>query len=187
MSPDVATFDRFARAYDYAMPRAREERLREGLSVATRERRRVLDLAGGPGRAVRALDPPAPLVVDAAPGMVRRAHRRGVPGIVGDAGRLPLADETVDAVLLVDALHHLPDWPATVREAARVLRPGGAFVVVDFDPSTLRGRALAAGEHLFGMESQFAGPDEVAALLSDAGLDASVVTTGFTYVVAGRA
>lgn len=50
---------------------------------------------------------------------------------------LPLADESVDAVMVNQVLHHLDDdasadWPAirgVVRELSRVLRPGGALMI----------------------------------------------------------
>lgn len=45
--------------------------------------------------------------------------------------RLPLEDGAVDAVLCIDAINHLPDRSATLREWARVLRPGGRLLFTD--------------------------------------------------------
>ncbi len=50
---------------------------------------------------------------------------------VVDAGRLPYASGTVRAFVLKDALHHLPDAPAFLAEAARCLRPGGAVLLCE--------------------------------------------------------
>lgn len=46
----------------------------------------------------------------------------GIPRIVSDGRRLPFADASFDATLLVDVLHHADDPAATLREAARVSR-----------------------------------------------------------------
>jgi len=182
---DIGSFDRLASLYDRAMPPARAGPLRAGLDLAQRRVQRVVDLGGGPGRAVRRLGVDRPLVVDAAPGMVRRAGIRGIPGVVADAGRLPLRTESVDAVLIVDALHHMSGQEAVIGEAARVLRPGGVLVVREFDPDTLRGRALVRAERLLGFDSVFAGPDDLASHIAAADLSPNVLDRGFGYTVAG--
>ncbi|MFC7165718.1 class I SAM-dependent methyltransferase [Halospeciosus flavus] len=167
------------------MPPAKRRVLAAGLDRAERPVRRVLDVGGGTGRAARVLGDFEPVVVDLSRPMLRVAHEKGLRTVQGDARRLPVADESVDAAVFVDALHHVPDVPAALADVARVLRPGGVLVVRDFDPTTLRGRALVAAEHLFGMGSTFYAPDDLASLLADAGLRPTVVETGFGYTVAG--
>jgi SAM-dependent methyltransferase len=49
--------------------------------------------------------------------------------IQGDVSRLPLRDETLDAVLTSDVFEHVRDDTAGFREIARALRPGGYFVL----------------------------------------------------------
>jgi demethylmenaquinone methyltransferase/2-methoxy-6-polyprenyl-1,4-benzoquinol methylase len=182
---DVRFFTRFARVYEAAMPAARREPLTRALAAADRPVDRVLDLAGGPGRAVRAVDAGERVVADAAPGMVRRARTAGLTGVVADGGRLPFRADAFDAVLLTDALHHLPDRRAALAEAHRVCRLGGVLVVRDFDPATVRGRTLVAAERLVGFDSTFAGPGAVAEALEDVGFAASVAGRGFTFTVVG--
>jgi demethylmenaquinone methyltransferase/2-methoxy-6-polyprenyl-1,4-benzoquinol methylase len=190
---DVRFFDRVARLYDRLAPATDPTPIRGGLAQADRPIERVLDLAGGTGRAARAVaapvgdaHPPETLVVDASRAMLDRAAGRGTPAIRGDAGRLPLRDETVDGVVVLDALHHLPDRPAALAEVARVLRPGGVLVIREFDPETLRGRALVAAEAAVGFRSTFRGPDRWAAACERAGLSASVADRGFAFTVVGK-
>jgi ubiquinone/menaquinone biosynthesis C-methylase UbiE len=181
---DVGIFDRFARLYDLK-PATRRAKLAPALELADRDVQRVLDVGGGTGQGVRALDVPEGVVVDAAPGMLAKARDHGVAGVRGDATRLPVADESVDAVLILDALHHMARPEAVVEEAARVLRPGGVLVCLEFDPTTVLGRALVAGEHLFGFDSRFFTAGDLAAVVRAAGLSASIPRTGFEYTVAG--
>jgi demethylmenaquinone methyltransferase/2-methoxy-6-polyprenyl-1,4-benzoquinol methylase len=183
---DVRFFTRFARVYEALMPPARRGPLVDAVETASRPVERVLDLAGGPGRAVRALDVDERVVADASRGMVRRAYAAGLDGVVADAGSLPFRADAFDAVLLTDALHHLPDREAAVAEAFRVCRPGGVLVVRDFDPETWRGRGLVLAERLVGFGSTFATPDDVAARLDDVGFDPSIRARGFSFTVVGR-
>ena len=51
------------------------------------------------------------------------------PSVFGDAQRLPIASSSVDHVLLLDVLEHLPDPDRCLGEIARVLKPGGAMTI----------------------------------------------------------
>ena len=44
---------------------------------------------------------------------------------------LPFADGSVEGVVVIDALHHVPDVPGVFREAYRVLGPGGQFLLAE--------------------------------------------------------
>ncbi len=183
---DVRFFDRMAPLYDRIMPPAKGETLAAGLGHATRPIERLLDVGGGSGRAAVSLTGPDITVVDVSFGMLRRARdARGLSGVAGDAGQLPFRNASVDAITIVDAFHHLPDHDAALREAARVIAPGGALVIREFDPTHPLGRALVVGEHAIGMGSRFHAPDGLAETLDGAGFDPRIAERGFGYTVVG--
>jgi SAM-dependent methyltransferase len=66
-------------------------------------------------------------------GMLRHARGR-LPVVQADAGRLPIRDDSLTAVIAMMVHTDMPDYPMVLREAARVLRPGGIFVHVGVHP-----------------------------------------------------
>lgn len=60
-----------------------------------------------------------------------RFGRQGVTGefIEGTATDLPWPDATMDVCLLPELLEHVPDWEQCLKEAVRVLKPGGVLYV----------------------------------------------------------
>lgn len=74
-----------------------------------------------------------PLGLDLSRGQLRHARAR-LPVARADAARLPVTDRSVPAVVCVLAHTDVPDYPAVLAQAARVLRPGGRFVHLGVHP-----------------------------------------------------
>ncbi|HMQ05602.1 MAG TPA: class I SAM-dependent methyltransferase [Pyrinomonadaceae bacterium] len=71
---------------------------------------------------------------DLDPDMIRRASTRlndyplsRLRLTVGDAEAIPAPDATYDAVFDFGIIHHIPVWQNSIKEVARVLKPGGKF------------------------------------------------------------
>lgn len=101
---------------------------------------RVLDVATGSGFTAVAFAPLAERVdaVDVSTGMLAEAQKRAnekgldnVSFIEAPAEKLPFADRSFDIVVCRIAAHHFLSVADFVAEAARVLRPGGRFLLVD--------------------------------------------------------
>ena len=60
---------------------------------------------------------------------LRQALALPVRPLVATGERIPLRDASLDIVLLIDTLEHLPDASGVAREIMRVLRPGGVCVI----------------------------------------------------------
>jgi demethylmenaquinone methyltransferase / 2-methoxy-6-polyprenyl-1,4-benzoquinol methylase len=104
---------------------------------------RVLDIAGGTGDLARAfaarVGPGGRVVLtDINEAMLRVGRDRlldeglPLPALACDAEHLPFADAAFDAVSVAFGLRNMTHKEAALREMARVLRPGGKLLVLEF-------------------------------------------------------
>ena len=108
------------------------------------------------GATVRALDLSTHLLAQA---RARLAGRANVSFLCGNAEQMPYADGSFDAVYGSSVLHHL-DLDRALREAFRVLRPGGRLVFTEpniFNPQVAVMFHVDATKEYFGVS-----PDEMA-------------------------
>jgi demethylmenaquinone methyltransferase/2-methoxy-6-polyprenyl-1,4-benzoquinol methylase len=184
---------------------------------------RVLDLCTGTADlaiAARQARPPAARVVgvDFAGAMlaigaqkIRRAALGG--GIVlarGDAMRIPVVDTSVDAVTIAFGIRNVEDPELALRDVARVLKPGGRLVVLEFAIPTTPvfravylsyfrhilpriGRAVSRHDAAYGYlpasVGAFASPDAFTSLLRNVGfrdVSADPMTFGSVYLYTAR-
>jgi ubiquinone/menaquinone biosynthesis C-methylase UbiE/predicted ester cyclase len=156
-------FDKQAPKYDNSM--ARFERLlfagnREW--VCERAEGEVLELAAGTARNLPFYAPELKVTgIELSPEMAELGRRRAaeldreIDMRVGDAESLPFPDESFDTVVCTYGLCTIPDDAAAIREAKRVLRPGGRILLAEHVRSpnpVVRGvqRVLEPLAHRFG-------------------------------------
>ena len=169
--------------------------------VAVKRGDRVLDVATGTGKVAadlhhRVQPGGTVLGVDISPGMIRVAERRfgdrpGLAFVVGDALALPTEAHTFDAATIAFGMRNLPDYRQGFAEMARSVRPGGRVVCLEiarpanrparilqfwFDRivpvlGRLAGQGGAYG-YLVRSVKGYPGPDRIAEIMREAGLEA---------------
>jgi demethylmenaquinone methyltransferase/2-methoxy-6-polyprenyl-1,4-benzoquinol methylase len=143
-------FDRVAARYDVMndLMSGGIHRLWKGELIdllAPRPGERFLDVAGGTGdialRIWRRAGPTARIVLcDINEAMVTLGRDRaidanvlaGIDYLVGDAEQLPIASRSIDACTIAFGLRNVTRIDAALREAHRVLKPGGRFLCLEF-------------------------------------------------------
>ena len=168
---------------------------------------RLLDLAGGTGDiAFRFLEARGELeegavpvtVCDINPNMLEvgrgraldKGYLREIEWLTGNAEDLPLGDETFDAVTIAFGIRNVTNLEKAIKEAHRVLKPGGRYLVMEFSSGQAPlirdvydwysfnvipkiGKAItgdeAAYEYLVESIRKFPRPKVFAKLMSDAG------------------
>jgi demethylmenaquinone methyltransferase/2-methoxy-6-polyprenyl-1,4-benzoquinol methylase len=183
-------------------------------SIGLTGRERVLDLCTGTADlalAARQARPGAARVigVDFAGAMltigmekIRRAGlERAISLVRGDAMRIPVADASVDAVTIAFGIRNVEDPEMACRDIARVLRPGGRLVILEFAIPTAPlfraaylsyfrhilpriGRAISGHDAAYGYlpasVGAFASPDTFMNLLRKHGFD-EVTANSLTF------
>jgi len=114
---------------------------------------RVLELGCGTGLILARVAEVAKEAVgiDLSEGMAQRAKDRGLDVHIGSVCDLPFEDDQFDLAYSFKVLAHVPDIDSAVREAARVIRPGGHLLLEFYNPWSLRYLAKkAAGPQRIG-------------------------------------
>lgn len=156
---------------------------------------RMLDIGTGPGHipllVCEEITDGTIVGIDLSENMLKIAERRRVDSPyadriefrLADAKGLPFADRSFDVVFSNTIMHHIPDPRPYLREAWRVLKPGGVFLIRDlFRPDSAQRVEELVAEHAAGatpeqqelfrvsFHAAFT-PDELRAMLREVGLN----------------
>ena len=150
----------------------------------------VGDLGCGTGQTASALAPfvQRVIAVDRSGEMLQAARRRLREGPNVDVRRgelesLPIEDAELDAATLLLVLHHLAGPAEALREAARVLKPGGRILICDMLPHDREEYRQQMGHIWLGF-----GEAQISSLLAEAGFSGvKIVTLPTTTAVKGPA
>ena len=138
---------RLAAGYAFDRPPVHERILRT--AGIGRRARRALDIGCGAGVSTAALVPLAERVVGVEPEPAMLAHRQSVAPraefVIGLAERLPFAADSFELVTAAGSLNYT-HLPSALAGIARVLEPGGTFLLYDFSD----GRTSAVGDEAAG-------------------------------------
>lgn len=135
---------------------------------------RVVDLGTGTGRILSLLAPFAREaegldlshhMLTVARANLNRAEVGNARVRQGDATQTPFEDSSADLVMVHQVLHYLEQPEDVINEAARILRPGGQLLVIDFAPHDLEFLRESQGHRRLGIRE-----DDMAAWADAAGL-----------------
>jgi SAM-dependent methyltransferase len=104
-------------------------------AIGTLDDKIVIDVGCGPGNLLASLGgkPKTLIGLDISHGALQVAQTLGYQTILADVQDIPLVSECADVVMLNAVMHHSDDAEKVLREAARLVRPGG-ILVTDMDP-----------------------------------------------------
>ena len=111
------------------------------------------------------------LGVEPSKAMAEIARRRGIEIIEGVAESLPFPDESLDYLLMVTTICFVDDPEKALREAYRVLKPGGVLIIGFVDRNSPIGQEYERNKEnsVFYREARFFSTDELLELLKKVG------------------
>jgi len=99
------------------------------------------------------------------------------------AENLPFENETFEAVMMGEALHHFSHIHDAFCEISRVLEKNGRLFIYDFDPTKFMGKVICRGETFLGEPGNFFTPNDLKTLLENYGFTVKIQQKGYRYTI----
>ena len=170
------SFDRYAEEYDAWYEKYKLAYESELLALRTflrenPEKLKALEIGTGTGRFASALG--IGIGLEPARAMAELAKQRGLEVVLGVAEFLPFKRQQFDFVLIVTALAFFENPNQALREALRVLKPGGQIVTGILDRDSSQGRILDSEKKAskFSSDAFFLSAKEVSSYLMKVGFE----------------
>ena len=177
--PNNQLFDLLGPLYDHLFSIRDADHLHDPLKLPATGW--LLDLGGGTGRSTFRLADQVDhiLICDLSMAMLQSAQKKGMQHLVqASATDLPFAADSFDRIMVIDALHHMPNQESTVGEMTRLIKPGGRLLIEEPDIRLFAVKLIALAEKLMLMKSKFHTPAEIQSMAKEYGANASVGTDG---------
>lgn len=148
--------------YDYLIRRPQIHRFKELLDLPPNGV--MIDVGGGTGRVSHHLTEFTAnvCICDINRSMLKQAKRKKtVIPLQADAVRLPFTTNTIDGILVVDALHHFIRPAEAVREMLRVLKAGRRLLIEEQDIERKPIKLVQFSERRIGLHSRFLTLNEI--------------------------
>jgi SAM-dependent methyltransferase len=145
-------FDNYEWAHGYFLECHRDDKFRERWQAATGswDDKVVIDVGCGPGNVFATVGgkPKLLIGVDVSRGSLEMARSVGYEPLLADAHDIPIGSGVADIVVINATIHHCEDMRGVLKEAARLLAPGGVLVT-DHDPQLSAWNFVGPGKWLW--------------------------------------
>ncbi|HOF01680.1 MAG TPA: class I SAM-dependent methyltransferase [Spirochaetota bacterium] len=183
-------FDKIYKYYDGAIKffnLNKKEEIKEALKLKGDEI--VLDVGGGTGRLAEFLSPESKeyYILDESEGMLSRVKKASnVFPVFGDARNLEFEDLSFDIAIMSDTIHHIKNHEKLFEEIARVLKPNGRLLILDFEKYSFKTRILRACEFFLFGKTYFMTSDEARSLTEKYFKIVDFIKKGYYYIIVGE-